>query len=79
MTMATLTAPAADPLPRFITVPQFCDRFQLSRSYAYELLSAGKIRSVRIGAARRIPIAAVQQFADSLTGGDFPTGASPGM
>lgn len=72
MHAATLTPPAApDALPRYITVPQFCDRFQLSRSKTYELIASGRLRTVRIDGARRIPVAAVQQFAESLTGGDL--------
>ena len=67
---ATVATPAADPLPRYITVPQFGERYQLSRSKVYELLQTGRVRSVRIDGARRIPVSAVQEFDDSLTGGD---------
>lgn len=74
MMNAKLAVPAPDPLPRFVTVAEFCDRFRLSKSFAYELLSAGKIRSVRIGGARRIPVAAMLEFADLLSGGDIGTG-----
>jgi excisionase family DNA binding protein len=68
---ATLPPPVDDPLPRYITVPQFCERFQLSRSKAYELLQSGRIRSVRIDGARRIPIKAVLEFAEGLITGEL--------
>lgn len=66
-----LPATLVDAEPQALTVPQFCNRYQLSRSYAYELMSSGKLRSVRIGRCRRIPMAAVLEFEANLTGGDF--------
>ena len=72
MATKNLAADVAGPLPQFLTVAEFCERFRLSRSFAYELMQAGKIRSVRIGAARRIPTSAVQEFADSLAAGKEP-------
>lgn len=70
--MATTTlAPAADDLPQFFTVRQLSDRFQLSKSFLYEQLASGRLRSVKIGAARRIPADAAYEFARSLTGGEY--------
>lgn len=64
--MTTATVSAADPLPRYVTVAEFCERFRLSKTFVYDLIQSGRIRSIRIGASRRIPVSAVQAFADSL-------------
>lgn len=44
----------------------------IGRSKVYELLRAGVLESVRIGACRRIPVAAVSDYLASLraVGGD---------
>lgn len=41
-------------------------RLSVGRSTVYELISAGRLRSVRIGASRRIPAAALVDFIDEL-------------
>ena len=38
----------------------------ICRSKVYELLRAGAIESVRIGASRRIPVAAVTEYVERL-------------
>jgi excisionase family DNA binding protein len=43
---------------RAFTVKEFCSAHRISRSYAYKLMSQGKLRSVRIGAKRLIPVEA---------------------
>jgi excisionase family DNA binding protein len=64
--MTTAIAPAADPLPRYITVAEFCERFRLSKTFAYNLIQTGQIRSVKIGTSRRIPVAAIKEFEAGL-------------
>jgi excisionase family DNA binding protein len=51
---------------RFITIRQFMQRFQLSRSTAYRLISAGKIITVKIGRAVRIPVQSADSWAQGL-------------
>lgn len=63
----TTLASAAEDLPEFLTVKQVSERLQLSKSFLYELLASGRIRSVKVGAARRIPADAVREFVASLT------------
>jgi len=41
----------------------------ICRSKVYELLRAGVIESVRIGASRRIPVAAVEEYVERLRRG----------
>jgi excisionase family DNA binding protein len=52
---------------RAFTVQEFCSSHRISRSHAYRLMSLGKLRSVRIGAKRLIPVEAA---AELLNGGD---------
>ncbi len=71
MTTANPLAIADDPLPRYLTVNEFCERFRLSKSFVYELMARGKIRSVKVGSARRIPVTAMLEFERTLTGGEI--------
>jgi excisionase family DNA binding protein len=53
---------AADPLDtrgRLCRVPEACRYLSLSRSKIYELMDSGVLEYVKIGRARRIPIAAI--------------------
>ncbi len=45
---------------RAYSVRQFCDAFGLSRSTVYNLMSSGRLRSVRIGGRRLIPADAAE-------------------
>ena len=56
-------------IPAYMTVVEFAERFRLSRSMTYQLMSDGHLRSVTIGRSRRIPRAAVLEFEASLDGG----------
>src|SRR5438132_1472740 len=61
--------PAAQPAadaglgpPLLYRVEQVAKLLGLSRATVYELLLKGEIRSLKIGAARRVPAAAVTEF-----------------
>lgn len=43
----------------------------ISQSKGYELLASGRLRSVLIDGARRIPESALVEFQASLTGGEL--------
>lgn len=45
-----------------LTVSQAADRLELGRSLVYELVMRGEIASIKVGRARRIPAAALDQF-----------------
>lgn len=59
---------------RFLTIRQFMDRFQLSRSTVYRLIGAGMIVTVKIGRAVRIPETSAECWADGLTAGNDNAG-----
>jgi len=48
------------------TPEQAADMLGLGRTKLYELLAAGYLRSVRIGACRRIPSSALHDFVNRL-------------
>ena len=43
------------PEPLNYDIPQFCRATNISRSKVYELLAAGKIKSIQIGRKRLVP------------------------
>lgn len=45
-----------------LTIPEAAERLKLSRAYIFELIRDGKLGSVRVGRARRVPDSAVQAF-----------------
>ena len=49
-----------------LTIAEVAQFLRISRSRVYELLSAGVLRSVKIGSSRRIPRAEVEQFVARL-------------
>lgn len=57
------------PAPRAYGIKDFCRAFGISRSTAYNLMSAGQLRSVRVAGRRLIPAdsaeALLQDEADS--------------
>jgi excisionase family DNA binding protein len=51
--------------PRLIvTVEEAADILSLSRSKIYSLIRSGKIRALKIGRSRRIPVAELQRFVE---------------
>lgn len=61
-----LAAPAEG--PDLLTVEQVMARLQISRHTIYDLIRTRRLRSVLIGRCRRIPVTALREFLDSLTG-----------
>jgi len=49
-----------------LTVEEAADVVGLSRSKVYELLAAGRVASVQIGRARRVPKKSLEDFVDGL-------------
>lgn len=45
-----------------LTVNEAAELLSLGRTKVYELLDSGALQSIRIGAARRVPLWAVRQF-----------------
>ena len=55
------------------TPEEAAERLSVGRSRIFELISSGRLRSVRIGASRRIPAAALTDFVNTLAGSDLGT------
>ncbi len=51
-----------------LTVKEAQYRLQLGKTKLYELIQTGDIQAVKIGQARRIPLASVLKFMARLTG-----------
>lgn len=54
---------AAPLSPLFLTIPQAASLLGMGRTYTYERVLLGELPSVHLGRARRIPAAAVEEFA----------------
>jgi excisionase family DNA binding protein len=50
----------------FVDVWEAARRLGVSRSLVYELVADGRLRSVKIGRLRRVPVEALVEFARSL-------------
>jgi len=48
------------------TVPQVMQMLNLGRTRVYDLIRTGQLASVRIGASRRIPASALEEFVSAL-------------
>lgn len=45
-----------------LTVPEAAERLGLGRTFVYELVMHGKLESLKLGKARRIPTVALEDF-----------------
>ena len=55
--------------PLLLRVQDVCDQLNVSRATVQRLLAAGVLPSVKVGRARRITYAALQQLVDDLADG----------
>lgn len=67
------TAPAALPAQaaqdeRLVTIDDAMQRLSVCRVTVYNLIRSGKLRSIKIGRARRIPLSAVLAFMAGTVG-----------
>jgi excisionase family DNA binding protein len=60
MTITTSGGPTSD--LRLYDVPEVMVMLHLSRTVIYELIRSGRLRSVKEGRARRIPVAAIRDY-----------------
>lgn len=52
--------------PVLLTIEETAQSLRIGRSMVCQLVKTGELRSVKIGASRRVPVAAVNEYADSL-------------
>lgn len=52
--------------PLLLTVEEACHLIRQSRATGYRLIETGELPSVKIGASRRVPMAALRAFVDRL-------------
>jgi excisionase family DNA binding protein len=57
-----------------LTPVEAASALSISRSKFYELLTAGRVQSVRIDGCRRIPVAALLAYVDDLNSVTEPAG-----
>lgn len=57
------------PVPAVLyRVDEAADALRLSRSVLYELIRSGRLRTVKAGRRRLVPVAALAEYVDSLDG-----------
>lgn len=49
-----------------LTVPEAAERLGVGRSFLYGVIQRGELSSVKLGRARRVPIAALEEFIERL-------------
>lgn len=63
-----------------LTIPEAAERLGIGRSTAYELIAEGRLETVHIGRACRVPVDGLRRFVESLrsstTGGTMKGTAS---
>ena len=48
-----------------LTVAEAAKRLSLSRTFTYELVMSGELESLKLGKARRVPVAALDKFVEA--------------
>jgi len=52
--------------PVLLSIDETAQSLRIGRSMVWQLVKTGELRSVKIGASRRIPVAAIAEYANSL-------------
>jgi len=52
--------------PALLPIPEVCRRLGISRSYAYVMMDAGRLRFVKLGKRRLVPPAAIDELVREL-------------
>jgi len=64
------------PAPLLHTIPEVMLLLRLSRTQVFDEIRRGRIKSVKVGRARRIPAQSLTEFVAMLLNADFRTGCS---
>jgi excisionase family DNA binding protein len=54
--------------PRALSIQQFCGRYSIGRTKAYEEIAAGRLRAVKVGRRTLIPEDSAEAWLAALTG-----------
>lgn len=52
---------------RLYTVPQVAEVLNVGRTVTYDLIRTGRLRSVKIGNLRRVPVEAIDEYLSTLS------------
>lgn len=64
--LGSLTAAPSVPPPTLLTVEQAAELLGISRSRVFALVKDGSLRSIKLGASRRIPRGALDELVETL-------------
>ncbi|PZR51662.1 DNA-binding protein [Xylanimonas oleitrophica] len=56
-------------VPVLYRVDEAAEALRLGRTAVYELIRCGALRTVKVGTRRLVPVEAVREYVDSLSGG----------
>jgi len=56
--------------PLLLTPEEAAEALRVGRSKVYDLMRSGRLRSVKVDGARRIPMTCLMAFVESLSSGD---------
>ncbi|MGW2092438.1 helix-turn-helix domain-containing protein [Promicromonospora sukumoe] len=62
----TTLAVVAEVVPVLYRVEEAAHALRLSRSVTYELIRSGRLRTVKVGARRLVPVAALTEYVNAL-------------
>lgn len=62
--------------PLLLSITEACERASIGRSFLYERLADGSIRSVKAGRRRLVDVASLERWATSLPTSPLKTSAS---
>jgi hypothetical protein len=61
-----------------LSIPEFCTRYAVGRSFAYQEIGAGRLKAVKAGSRTLIPVQAAEVWLSSLqkAGGEEASNAA---
>lgn len=66
MTRRTTLAVVGEIVPELYRVEEAAEALRLSRRTVYELIRSGRLRTVKVGSRRLVPVAAVREYVAGL-------------
>ncbi|MDO8615020.1 MAG: helix-turn-helix domain-containing protein [Dehalococcoidia bacterium] len=60
-----------------LTVPEAAERLGVGRSFLYGVIQRGELASVKLGRARRVPVAALASYVEWLQAAEEQSAYSP--